>query len=105
MKRTLTMLERVFLPEPELERKPGYYRLDYGTMTQPEKDTVKEALEQNEQISLEAMKEQKVTRRFDVDYSNVKITQDQHSLLVMADAVFQKHAVSPKEYSRRYPIH
>jgi len=105
MQKTLTMLERVFLPEPELERKPGYYCLDYGTMTQQEKDIMEKAKNFIEDMAKEYMKKQNVKRRFDIDYSKVKITEEQHALLMMYDSLFQTHAVSRKEYSRRYPIH
>jgi len=103
LRKEIEIIERALNTAPKV--KPSYYRLDYGTMTDKERFIVEGAKEAHEEIWKRAMKEQNVTRRFNVDWSKAECTEDEAALMDAFNVIFQRHAVSRVEYSRRYPIH
>jgi hypothetical protein len=104
IEREIEMVRRA-LETREPEIKPGYYRLDEDTMTKQEKRLVKGALDSYLNVVERSKKAQNVKLVGELDWSKITLTDDEITLHKAFNIIFQKHAVSPKEYSARHPIH
>lgn len=79
--------------------------LDYDAMTEQEKLIVKGATDLCRAAMRRGVKEQNVATIGDVDMSKVYVSEEDQPIIDAYSIIFQKYGVTPKEYSRRYPIH
>jgi len=104
IEREIEIVRRALGPiEPKI--KPNYYRLDYDTMTEQEKFIVKGAMEAQDEVWERAKKEQNVNSIAHLNMNKIQLTTDEVTLFKAFDILFQRHAISPNEYSARHPIH